>query len=72
MFWHRQRDIKALVHGDDFVSSSERAELGWLCKGLKKKFETKMIMVGEDDDMAKEARVLNRNREMTPAKGDRP
>ena len=31
-----------------------------LCKGLKKKFETKMIMMREDDDMAKEARVLNR------------
>ena len=59
VFWHRQRDIKALVHADDFVSSCERAELEWLCKGLKK-FETKMIMVGEDDDMANQARVLNR------------
>ena len=44
------------MHGDDFVSSGERAELECLCKGLKNKFVTKMIMVGEDDDMAKEAR----------------
>ena len=57
VFWHRQRDIMALIHGDDFVSSGERAELKWLCSGLKKKFERKMIMVGEDDDTAKEARV---------------
>ena len=50
----------ALVHGDDFVSSGERAELDWLCKELKNMFETKMVMVGEVDDMAQEARVLNR------------
>ena len=37
-----------------------RAELEWLCKGLKKKFETKMITIGEDDDMAEEAREMNR------------
>ena len=35
------------------MSSVERTELEWLC-------ETKMTMVGEDDDLAKEARVLNR------------
>ena len=52
VFWHRQRDIKALVHGDDFVSSGE---------SLQKEFETKMVMVGEDDDLAKEVRVPNRN-----------
>ena len=36
VFWHRQRDIKALVHGDDFVSSGERSELERLCKKLQK------------------------------------
>ena len=40
VFWHLQRDIKALVHGDDVVSSAERAELEWVCKGSTKKFET--------------------------------
>ena len=59
VFWHRQRDIKALVHGNDFVSSGEGAELEWLWKGLKSTSETKMTM-GKDDNMAKEARVLNR------------
>ena len=60
MFWHRQRDTEALVHGDDFVSCGERTELECLCKSTKKKFETKMTMVGEDDNLAKEARVQNR------------
>ena len=36
---------------------------------LKKKFKTKMIMVGEDDDMAEEARVLNRIARCHPRKG---
>ena len=71
VFWHRQTDIKALVHGDD-MSFGERTELELLCKGLKKKkkkFETKMIMVGEDDDLAKKARVLNRIVRWHPRKG---
>ena len=69
VFWH-QRDIKALVHGDDFLSSIERTKLERLWKGLKKKkFETKLIMIGEDDDMAKEARVLNRIVRWHPREG---
>ena len=32
VFWHRQRDIKTQLQGDDFVSSGERSELGWLCR----------------------------------------
>ena len=42
------------------MSSSVRSELEWLCKGLKKKkFQTKMNMVGEDDDdMAKVNRIV--------------
>ena len=69
VFWHRQRGIKALVHGDDFVSSSERTELEWLCKGLKKQVQTKMTMVEEDDDLHKEVRVLNRFVRWHPRKG---
>ena len=65
----RQRGNKALVHGDDFVSSGGKAELEWLCTGLKKQFETKMTMMGEDDDLAKEARVLNRIVRWHPRKG---
>ena len=60
VFWNRQGDIKALVHGYGFASFSDRSELEWLCRGgLQKQFETKMTMVGEDIDLAKEARVLN-------------
>ena len=40
-----------------------------MCRGLKKKFETKMTMVGEHDDLAKEARVLERIVRWHPRKG---
>ena len=34
---------------------------GWFVRGwLKNKFETKMVMDREDDEMVKKARVLNR------------
>ena len=51
VFWNRQRDIQALVHGDNFASSCERSALVW----LQKRFETKMTMVGTGKDLAKEA-----------------
>ena len=50
-----RRYQKRLSTGTTFVSSGERTELEWLCRGLKKKFETKVTMVGEDDDLAMEA-----------------
>ena len=56
VIWNRQRDCKALVHGDDFVSC-DKTELEWLCRSLQKRFETKMAMVG-DDDLAKEDRIV--------------
>ena len=58
--WQRQRDVKALVHGDDFVSSRERSELERLCRSLQKKFETKMKMTGEYDELVEKARLLHR------------
>ena len=64
---HRQKDIKTMVHRDDFVSSRERSELEWLCRSLQT-FATKMKMKGQDDDLDKEAEP---NREVAPAPGNR-
>ena len=58
-----------LVHGDDFVSSSERSELEWLCRNMQKKFETKIVMAGDHDDLAKKARVLHQIVMWHPRKG---
>ena len=63
VLWHRQRDAKALVHGDDFVSSGERKE--------------REKQVRDEDDHGGEGRRLGQggesaepNREMAPAKRD--
>ena len=69
VFWHRHRDTEAQVPGRDIVSSGERSELEWLCRSLRRKFETQMVMVGEDDDLAKGAGVLNRIVRWHPPKG---
>ena len=60
---HRQRDMKALVHGDDFVSE-------WLCKGLKKKLETKMTMVERGRRPGQGGESAEPNREMALAPRD--
>ena len=54
VFWHQQKDNKALVHGDDFVSSGESGTCVAV-QGAEDEVRDK-----EDDAMAKEARVLNR------------
>ena len=48
-------------NGKETSRHSCKAELEWLIKGLKNKFETKVINVGEDDDMAKIVRWHPRN-----------
>ena len=69
MFWHRQRDIKRWCTQERFRIFRRRSELERLCRSLQKKFETKMVMVGEDADLAKEARVVNRIVRWHPRKG---
>ena len=47
----------------------QNGNMNGCARGLKKKFELKIVMVGEYDDMAKEARVLNRIVRCHPRKG---
>jgi len=60
MYWHRERGIKVLIHGDDFVATETREQLEWLKGKLSKRFEIKATMVGGGIDEEKEGRVLNR------------
>ena len=68
MFWNRHGNIKALVA---LVSSGDRSEFEWLFRTLLlKKFETKMTMVGEDDELGQGNESAEPNREVAPAQGD--
>jgi hypothetical protein len=60
IFYHPQRHIRTMVHGDDFVSVASERNLIWFKTVLEGKFETKTNIIGPDKDDGKCARVLNR------------
>ena len=47
MFHHPDKGIACLVHGDDFVSVGNHAQLDWLKNKLKGRFEIKTKLVGK-------------------------
>ena len=64
-FYHPQRRIRIVVHGDDFTALSTAAQLDWYEKELAKAFELKIKgRLGERErereGCDKEVRVLNR------------
>ena len=68
MFQHKTREIRCLVHGDDFVSVGQPEELKWMKTKLSQRFEIKTSMVGMNaqDGEIREARILNRVIRVTP------
>ena len=59
-YWHCDRDIKTMVHGDDFVSSGAEEELRWLEAQMKGRFEIKTQILGHGQNLEKEGKILNR------------
>ena len=62
MYQHPSKQIRCLVHGDDFVSVGDPENLKWMKDKLNARFEIKTTTVGsnEKNGEAKEARILNR------------
>ena len=62
VFWHRDRDIKTLVHGDDYASAGSYDSLKWLEERLAKRFDMKTRIVGLSGktDVVEEGKILNR------------
>ena len=62
VFFHKEKAIRCLVHGDDFVVVGARNELGWMTERLRGRFEVKTSVVGGRPDLGdvSEARILNR------------
>ena len=59
LFYHPQRGLKCLVHGDDFVSG-EPVDLVWMRNELESKLEINTTILGDGPGMAKEVQILNR------------
>ena len=58
-FYHAQKDISLVVHGDDFIFVGEEAVLGWAQREMEQRFLVKVIgKLGGDSGDDKELRIL--------------
>ena len=67
-------DIVATVHGDDITIGGERSAVEFLIRLISKKNEIKKQVIGEEPDLEKSGRILNRdtkwNRDGTTIEAD--
>ena len=59
-FCCKERGIKVVVRGDDFLSGGPRSQLGWLEKVMDKHFEAKHTVMGESSSLKESVVMLNR------------
>ena len=45
--YHVKVGVKAMVHGDDFISSGSRTSLRWFTQVLESRFEVSTVVVGD-------------------------
>ena len=60
VFVHKERDIRVLVHGDDYFSSGLSNDLSWLQSKLEEIFEIKTQHINGKSDHEMEGKILNR------------
>ncbi len=60
IFYHPQRKIRTMVHGDDYLSVGSRCNILWLEKELKNKFDIKTNIIGTKMGDKKGLKILNR------------
>ena len=41
VFYHKERDVRIVVHGDDFTVLGQEAQLNWFTERVVEKFEVK-------------------------------
>ena len=60
-FHHTARDIRCVVHGDDFTFAGSQAALEWVSRQMEKVFLCKVEgIMGGDKGNLQQARILNR------------
>ena len=60
VFWHPSKDLKVLVHGDDYVCVGARRHIRWLEEQVRKRFKIKSEVLGLGPGEKREIRILNR------------
>ena len=60
-FYHELRQLRLVVHGDDFTLLGSEADLHWFRKQIAQRYEVKFrVRIGADAGDEKSIRVLNR------------
>ena len=60
-FYHKQRDLRCIVHGDDFVFVGSDTDLLWMEEQMRQRFLVKVVgKLGGDETDLKELCILNR------------
>ena len=60
VFHHPGRDVRVLVHGDDYLSSGYAKDLDWLKACLEKQYELQSQRIGVGEGKSSEGKILNR------------
>ena len=60
LYSHSDRNVRVLLHGDDFASVRNREALRKFKAKMEQRFEIKTSVIGTRSGEAQEARVLNR------------
>ena len=68
-FEHERNEIMCFVHGDDFVASEEHNSIVWMKEQMEVKYKITTTIIGEDPELAKEGRILNRIIRWYPGRG---
>ena len=67
MFYHQERQVRIVVHGDDFTVLGYKNQISWLHTELLKKYEIVIRgQIGPGPNDNKVATILNRLIEWTP------
>ena len=54
-FWNKEREIRCVVHGDDFVAQEDKQELDWFWNQISKTFQSKhRRRIGPEESDTKE------------------
>ena len=60
-FVHKKRNIKMTVHGDDFLAVADLDQIKWIEEQLKSEYGTKAEVLGPEQELSKEIKILNRS-----------
>ena len=60
IFRHKDKNIKTVVHGDDFTAAAKLSQLEWMRDHLQSKYEIKWQILGPKEEHDKTIKVLNR------------